>query len=66
MRTVVDEGEIVCTASLVAKNLAITARHCVAHLVPGDFRCTAQGELESDEPGAGWRGPELVAPARAG
>lgn len=53
MRTVVDEGEIVCTASLVAKNLAITARHCVAHLVAGDFRCTAQGELESDEPGAG-------------
>jgi hypothetical protein len=53
LRTVVDEGEIVCTASLVAKNLAITARHCVAHLVPGDFRCTGQGELVSEAPGAG-------------
>jgi len=53
MRTVVDEGEIVCTASLVAKNLAITARHCVAHLVPGNFSCTGQGELVSQDPGAG-------------
>jgi hypothetical protein len=56
MRTVVDEGEIVCTASLVAQNLAITARHCVAHLVSGNFRCTGQGELESQDAGAGTLG----------
>jgi hypothetical protein len=53
LRTVVDEGEIVCTASLVAPNLAITARHCIAHLVPGNFRCTGQGELVSQDLGAG-------------
>ncbi len=65
MRTVVDEGEIVCTASLVAKNLVITARHCVAHLVPGNFRCTVQGELESQDPGAGTLGMHFDATSLA-
>lgn len=53
MRTIVDNAEIVCTATLVAPNLVITARHCVSHLAQGDFRCTVQGELVSDDPGAG-------------
>ncbi|HTQ03587.1 MAG TPA: trypsin-like serine protease [Polyangiaceae bacterium] len=53
MRTIVDNAETVCTASLVAQNLVITARHCVSHLVEGDFRCTVQGDLQSQDPGAG-------------
>ncbi len=53
MRTIVDNGEIVCTASLVAPNLVITARHCVSYLEPGNFSCTPQGGLVSADPGAG-------------
>lgn len=34
-----------CSASLVAANLAATARHCVAYTTEGGFYCTASGEL---------------------
>ena len=42
-----------CTASLVAPNLALTARHCVASQISGGFACTAQGELVPTGTGVG-------------
>ncbi|MGC4091699.1 MAG: trypsin-like serine protease [Polyangiaceae bacterium] len=34
-----------CTGTLLAPNLVITARHCVANFVDTPFTCTADGEL---------------------
>jgi hypothetical protein len=59
LRTEVDAQELVCSAALVAPNLALTARHCVSHLVRGAFSCTVRGELESLDPDAGVLGLHL-------
>jgi len=61
LRTELDGDELICSASLVAKNLVLTARHCVSHLVRGVFSCTAQGELVSLDAGAGELGTHLEA-----
>src|SRR5262249_51905536 len=61
LRTRVDDAEPVWTASLVAPNLVVTARHCVSHFVQGNFGCTVQGELQSVDPGAGSLGAHLDA-----
>jgi hypothetical protein len=34
-----------CSATLIAPNLLVTARHCVATLTPGAVQCTASGDL---------------------
>jgi MYXO-CTERM domain-containing protein len=47
------EPGTLCSATLVAPNLAVTARHCVAAIVEGDFLCSDSGELENDGNGAG-------------
>jgi hypothetical protein len=47
-----------CTATLVAPNLVITARHCVAEFDNKTFTCTADGELAPGSPG-GTMGPLL-------
>jgi hypothetical protein len=47
------EPGTLCSATLVAPNLAMTARHCVAAIVDGDFLCSDSGELENDGNGAG-------------
>ena len=61
LRTVVDERDLVCSSSLVAPNLVLTARHCVSHLVDGLFSCTTRGELVEDGSGAGRLGVHLPA-----
>lgn len=62
LRTEVDRRELICSASLVAPNLALTARHCVSHLVEGLFSCTVHGELIDDQDaGAGRLGLHLPA-----
>jgi hypothetical protein len=61
LRTVVDGRELVCSSSLVAPNLVLTARHCVSHLVEGLFSCTIRGELVEDGSGAGRLGVHLPA-----
>jgi hypothetical protein len=61
LRTELDGDELICSASLVAPNLALTARHCVSYLGRGIFSCTAQGELVSLDDGAGELGTHLDA-----
>jgi hypothetical protein len=60
LRTVLDGSELICSAVLVAPNLALTARHCVSHLVRGRFTCTVRGELLSEDPGAGSLGAHFT------
>lgn len=40
-----------CTATLVARNLVITARHCVAEFSNEPFSCTSEGELTAGSRG---------------
>lgn len=61
LRTSIDGDELICSASLVAPNLALTARHCVSYLGLGVFSCTDQGELVSTDSGAGELGLHLEA-----
>ncbi|HWZ87894.1 MAG TPA: trypsin-like serine protease, partial [Polyangiaceae bacterium] len=61
LRTMVDGQEVLCSASLVAPNLALTARHCVAHLEDGVFDCSVKGELFDNPTGAGRLGLDLPA-----
>jgi len=50
-----------CGASLVAPNLVLTARHCVAHINDGLFQCSLRGEVVEGTPGAGRLGVDFVA-----
>lgn len=61
LRTTIDGQELVCSASLVAKNVVLTARHCVAHSIQGPFNCTVRGELVDNPDGAGQIGLDLPA-----
>jgi len=61
LRTTVDGQELLCSAGLVAKNLLVTARHCLAHLAQGPFNCTVRGELIDNPDGAGQIGLDLPA-----
>src|SRR5664280_2851838 len=36
-----------CTGTLVAPNLVLTARHCIANFVDGRWTCDANGNLSS-------------------
>jgi hypothetical protein len=51
LRTVTDE-ERVCSATLVAQNLVLATRHCVASSTEAAFICNVRGELV-DNPGGG-------------
>jgi len=61
LQTEADEGELVCSAVLVADNLVLTARHCVSHAVRSGFECTIDGELVEDGSSAGSVGLHLPA-----
>lgn len=39
-----------CTGTLVARNLVLTARHCVSYFTEGDFFCTIQGDVDKARP----------------
>ncbi len=45
-------GEVThsCTATVVAPNMIITARHCVSPYVDGEFTCTSEGTISSSSP----------------
>jgi hypothetical protein len=51
-----DVAELVCSASLVAPNLLVTARHCVSYFQDGYFNCSPSGELVDSVDGAGHLG----------
>ncbi|MDF3070923.1 MAG: hypothetical protein K0R38_6524 [Polyangiaceae bacterium] len=51
-----DNTEFVCTATLVAPNLVLTAQHCVSYLSNGPFSCNARGELTDNVEGGGQLG----------
>ena len=57
--TTPESGERLCGASLVAANLVVTARHCVAYINEGPFQCTLRGEIVEGAPGAGRMGVDL-------
>jgi hypothetical protein len=48
-----------CTATLVAPHVALTAKHCVVQVHPGNFVCSGNGELIQDGTGAGVMGAPL-------
>ncbi len=51
---VVSKGDGVihtCTGTLLAANVVITARHCIANFVDAAFTCTSDGELVPNSPG---------------
>jgi len=48
-----------CTGTLVADNLLLTARHCIARFVDAPFSCTPDGELVEGSKG-GQIGPALT------
>jgi hypothetical protein len=52
------DGELICTATLVAPNLAVSARHCVAYGGPPQFQCTVEGELVPNSFGGGTLGAD--------
>src|SRR5690606_17188300 len=39
-----------CTATLIAPNLVVTARHCISVYVEGTFFCTIEGNLDLHRP----------------
>ena len=59
LRTPFEDGVLSCTATLVAKNLVVTVRHCVSYSTPGGATCTLGGELVDDGSGAGHLGLHL-------
>lgn len=55
-------GDIVCTGSMIAPNLVLTALHCITHTVDGNFSCRPDGTIDSNTSGDGTIG-SLVTPS---
>jgi hypothetical protein len=62
LRGVLPEGgETLCTATLIAPNLVVTAQHCISYLSNGLFSCSVRGEVIALDEGAGTLGLSLPA-----
>jgi hypothetical protein len=50
-----EQGEAwsICSATVVAPSIIVTAKHCVVAIQPGEFYCTGDGEPVDDGSGAG-------------
>jgi MYXO-CTERM domain-containing protein len=59
LSTPFEDGVLSCSATLVAKNLVLTVRHCVSYATPGGASCTLRGELLDDGSGGGHLGLHL-------
>ncbi len=59
VRTPMPEGAQVCTGTLVAPNLVITALHCVAPLEDANFTCNNDGTVTQQQPRAGELAPAV-------
>jgi hypothetical protein len=55
--------ETVCSATLVAPNLIVTSRHCVAYGTEGGYYCTPSGQLVEGPDGGGHIGVDVPAEA---
>jgi hypothetical protein len=55
--------ETVCSATLVAPNLIVTSRHCVAYTTEAGYKCTPSGELVEGPDGGGHIGVDVPAEA---
>jgi hypothetical protein len=60
IRHVTADGEILCTGTLVAANLVVTARHCVSFVNDGLFQCTVRGEPIALTDGGGVLGADIA------
>lgn len=56
-------NDSVCTGTLVAPNVVVTALHCVAYYSAGTFSCDVNGTLRGQNPGDGVIG-EVAEPAQ--
>jgi len=56
LRVPFEDTELSCSATLVAKNLVLTVRHCVSYSTEGGAACTLRGELLDDGSGGGHLG----------
>lgn len=56
-----ESGAGTCSASLVAPTLVLTARHCIAPFILGDFDCDTRGELVSESGAGSFELPHPVA-----
>jgi Trypsin len=61
LRHVQPEGEYLCTGTMIAPNLVVTARHCVAFASEAEFQCTVQGEPIAVGDGGGVLGADIPA-----
>jgi hypothetical protein len=64
LRTKIDKRRQLCSGTVIAPNLVVTALHCIAPLVDSDFRCDYAGNVIQGRPGAGELGlpvaPSLI------
>lgn len=60
VRTEMPTGAQVCTGTLIAPNLVMTALHCVAPLEDGDFTCNNDGTVNQLKPRAGELSPPVA------
>jgi hypothetical protein len=61
LRTKVGARTQLCSGTLIAPNLVVTAMHCVAPLDDGDFQCDYTGNVIQAHPGAGELGNPVAA-----
>lgn len=59
VRTPMSTGAQLCSGTLVAPNLVLSALHCVASLRDDNFSCNPDGTVTQNKPGAGELGPAV-------
>ncbi|HEV3189883.1 MAG TPA: trypsin-like serine protease, partial [Polyangiaceae bacterium] len=63
VRHLANTTETICTGTLVAPNLIVTARHCVSYTTDGTYQCSLTGDLIAGPDGGGHVGADVPAAA---
>src|SRR5258708_5932744 len=63
VRHLANTTETICTGTLVAPNLVVTARHCVSYTTDGTYQCSLAGDLIAGPNGGGHVGADVPAAA---